>query len=238
MASLGSLVAGVAHEINTPIGIALTGASHLQEGVQRLSADRQQGCLTKSDLVEFEETVDEAADMIVRNIQRASRLVNSFKQVAADQSIQDRRVFNLSEYLSEIVVSMQPEIRKAGHEITVTCPDGKVCRPRQDLPRRRRDGSGRVAISADLPDLARISVRPRDRFAGKVDLRAISVRRTDRTRAKVDELPGRGRRRGNSRVGRLFRGVVRRRLHRWPESLALAARFAAPREVHVVGHMP
>lgn len=79
MASLGGMVAGVAHEVNTPIGISVTAASHLQDSVAELVAAMESNALTKSKLNKFVEASKEAARIILANMARADELIQSFK---------------------------------------------------------------------------------------------------------------------------------------------------------------
>ena len=123
MAALGSLVAGVAHEINTPIGTALTAASHLGERTSDFRALLQGGKLKKSDADRYMETASEASAIMVATIGRAAELIQSFKQVAVDQSTDIRRGFNLAEYIGEILLSLRPRLRQTAHTVSVECPD-------------------------------------------------------------------------------------------------------------------
>jgi signal transduction histidine kinase/ligand-binding sensor domain-containing protein len=122
MAVLGALVAGVAHEINTPLGVTVTAASHLQEETARVARLMSEGVLTRNDLQAFEATVRESADMILRNLRRADRLVKSFKLVAVDQSNEERRIIELGGYLHEIFASLVPVLKKAQHKVHIDCP--------------------------------------------------------------------------------------------------------------------
>lgn len=121
MASLGGLVAGVAHEINTPIGVSLTAISVLEEDTVTLISRFQSGDLKKSDLTEFSETASTSARIISANLKRAADLIKSFKQVAVDQSSQDKRRFQMAPYLDEILMTLQPSLKQHNHTITVTC---------------------------------------------------------------------------------------------------------------------
>ncbi len=122
MAMLGALVAGVAHEINTPLGVTVTAASHLQEETARVARLVNEGVLTRNDLQAFESTVRESAEMILRNLRRADRLIKSFKLVAVDQSSEERRQVELGAYLHEILASLAPILKKVPHKIRIECP--------------------------------------------------------------------------------------------------------------------
>ncbi|CAO3358698.1 hypothetical protein [Azospirillum melinis] len=123
MASLGGLVAGVAHEINTPLGNALMGATHLEDRLAILARQASGSNLRRSDFAEFQETADEIARLLVLNLQQACELVQSFKQVAADQTSGEERLFLLKPYLEDLATSLSPSWRRAGHSLRVDCPE-------------------------------------------------------------------------------------------------------------------
>lgn len=122
MAALGSLVAGVAHEINTPVGIAVTAASHLVDESENLNRKMRDGAMKRSDLERFLALCQEASGRILSNAQRAAGLIQSFKQVAVDQTYDDRRSFDLGHYLQEVAVSLGPKLKPGGHSLTIDCP--------------------------------------------------------------------------------------------------------------------
>jgi signal transduction histidine kinase len=124
MVALGQLVAGVAHEINTPIGVALTAATHLGERTQEFNRAFAEGQLKRSDLQAYTGLALQSTELLRFNIQRAAQLIQSFKQVAVDQASEQRRDFDLDEYLEQLITSLRPEARKQGHTITLICPDG------------------------------------------------------------------------------------------------------------------
>jgi len=123
MAALGNLVAGVAHEINTPLGIGITAVSYLREKIDEVSTLMQSTKLKRSHLEKFIQNAGETAQMIETNLHRGAELITSFKQVSVDQMNSKIRDFNLQEYLEEIILSMQPEFKRTAHQIVLNCPE-------------------------------------------------------------------------------------------------------------------
>ncbi len=126
LASLGQLVAGVAHEINTPLGIALTTSTVLDQEVKEFREAASSGRLARPAFERFTERMGEGTRLLFANLSRAADLVHAFKQVAADQASGERRSFDMRSWLDELLTSLGPMLRKSGHEVDWDCPEGLV----------------------------------------------------------------------------------------------------------------
>ena len=126
MVALGQMVSSAAHEINTPIGIGVTCASNMLEATTSLNGRINNNQLTKNDLTSYMAMTEKSAKIILSNMERAAELVHSFKAVSSDQVTDMQRLFNLNEYLEEILLSLNPRLGKTQHEIFITCDDNIV----------------------------------------------------------------------------------------------------------------
>ncbi len=126
LAALGSLVAGVAHELNTPIGNSLLTASTLQENTRALEEAAASGSMRRSTLAHYITSCNEGLELVIRGLRSAGELVQSFKQVAVDRATEQRRSFDLLRTSQEVVATLQRSIQVAGHRLLMEVPSGIV----------------------------------------------------------------------------------------------------------------
>jgi len=119
MASLGSLVGGVAHEINTPVGIGITGITHFIEITKEITADYESDNMSAESFEQYLQSSTSLAQMVNKNLERTARLVKSFKQIAVDQEVEKRRDFDLIEYLNSVIHSLEGELKEKQIEINI-----------------------------------------------------------------------------------------------------------------------
>ena len=111
LAALGGLVAGVAHEINTPVGISVTAASSLMEETDRIADHYKSDRISRAEFKDYMNTTSQSARLILSNMERTATMVQSFKQVSVDQSTEQQRRFNLKEYTEDVIRSLYPRIK-------------------------------------------------------------------------------------------------------------------------------
>lgn len=124
MASLGNLVAGVAHEINTPVGIGIAASTSLITKSKHITELFDSKKMKQSDLVAYLTTSKDAAKLIKSNLQRTGELIKSFKRISVDEASEQKRKFNLNNYLRDIVKSLEPKLKEKVVELNIDCsPD-------------------------------------------------------------------------------------------------------------------
>lgn len=128
MASLGGLVAGIAHDVNTPLGVGVTAASFLEERIKELQLDYDNKSLTGNTMSSFLAESQQTTSLLLGNLNRASELISSFKQVAVDQTSEAERDVDLKQYIQEVIQSLAPNFKKNKHTITLNCPKELIVR--------------------------------------------------------------------------------------------------------------
>ena len=123
IAALGSLVAGVAHEINTPVGVSITAASYLSDITEKIFKSIQSSKLTKKELIEYIYILKESTEILNVNLERASKLIQSFKSISIDISTDELKEIYIKEYINTIVLSLNHEFKDKDIGIDVICEE-------------------------------------------------------------------------------------------------------------------
>jgi C4-dicarboxylate-specific signal transduction histidine kinase len=123
MASLGGLVAGIAHNINVPLSVSVTATSFLQDRLKKLQDAHAEKKLTGNIMASFFSEAEQSVMLLTNNLNSAADLISSFKQITVDQTSEAEREINISAYLSEVVESLTPNFKKTQHTIDIHCPD-------------------------------------------------------------------------------------------------------------------
>lgn len=124
LASLGQLLAGIAHEINTPVGVGVTASSFLRTQISKLKDMVASGEIDKDDFNSIINNIDESGKLILSNLDRAAGLIHSFKQTSADQISEEKRSFEIGKVLSDTMLTLHPKLKSTRIKHAINCPEG------------------------------------------------------------------------------------------------------------------
>ena len=121
LASLGALVSGVAHEINTPLGIAITSASFIDKLNKNISDKVENGTISKKEFLSKLSKITESIDTLNINLKKAADLIKDFKKISVKQSQDEKVIFNIYDYFESIIASLKPKFKKGDYKINLDC---------------------------------------------------------------------------------------------------------------------
>ncbi len=123
MASLGGLVTGIAHEINTPIGVAMTAATHLNDHTCDIIKKNKDNKLERNHFENYLDIMKVSSELVIDSVNRAAKLIKSFKKIAVDQTNEKIQTIKMKQYLEDVLLSVMPTLKTSGHNLIINCDD-------------------------------------------------------------------------------------------------------------------